>query len=176
MYTPHVITLINVSQNQDESLFYNATILDNVFLDPGKSTSSERNGMSDRDSATLFIPFSTVGRDGTGAAKEYIPPKAYDKLSDKRGYWTLKDGGDSSAVECYFIKGEVNNEVFNGTLADVAVADLCVVDDTETPHDVFEYESYEDMVREYDYVYAVTTVLLRDFGRKSMQHFQVGAR
>ena len=147
MYTPHIITLINVSVNDDETLAYNATVLDKVFLDTSKATSSGKNGMTDMDTATLFIPFSAVGKSITGQEKAYVSPKAYDALDDKSEFWTLKDSGDISAVECFFVKG--------------------IVDDIG---------SYEDMKREYDYVFAVTRVLLRDFGSTSMRHFQVGAR
>lgn len=147
MYTPHVITLINVSENADETLSYNATVLDSVFLDTAKATNSGKAGLTDADTATLFIPFTTVGKSLTGRAKSYFPPMAYEKLTDKSIAWTLKDGGETSAVECFFVKGNIS-----------------------------EPGSYDDMKREYDYVYAVTRVLLRDFGSPAMQHFQVGAR
>ena len=147
MYTPHIITLINVTEKLDETLQYNATVLDGVFLDAAKGTSSGKAGLTDTDTATLFIPFSTVGKSFKGALKKYYPPKAYEQLSDKSGAWTLKDGGESSAVECFFVKGIVN-----------------------------PVGSFDDMKREYDYVYAVTRVLLRDFGSPSMQNFQVGAK
>ena len=176
MYTPHIVTLINVSQFDDETLFYNVTILDKVFLDLSKRTNVNKSGLTDADSATLFIPFSTVGKDGAGNAKQYISPKAYEALEDKRGYWTLKDGGESSAVECYFVKGQLTADIYYGTLADIAVVDFDIVDDETTEHPVFDGESYEDMTRDYDYVYAVTSVDLRDFGRASMQHFQVGGK
>lgn len=176
MYTPHIVTLINVSENSAEELIYNVTILDPVFLDLSKRTNINKSGLTDADAATLFIPFSTVGRDGTGAEKQYVTPKVYEALEDKSGYWTLKDGGNSSAVECYFVKGQLPGGIYYGTLADIAVVDIDVVDDETTPHAAFEVESYEDAVRDFDYVYAVTSVDLRDFGRKHMQHFQVGGK
>ena len=147
MYTPHLITLINVSENLDETLSYNATVLDGVFLDTAKATLSGKLGLTDEDTATLFIPFSTVGKSLTGDTKEFVPPKAYENLADKSGAWTLKDGGESSAVECFFVKGNITT-----------------------------VGSYDDMKREYDYVYAVTRVFNRDFGSPAMQHFQVGAK
>lgn len=176
MYTPHVVTLINVTENKDETLFYNVTYLDKVFLDLSKRTNVNKSGLADADSATLFIPFSTVGKDATGREKQYVSPKVYDALFDKRGYWTLKDGGDSSAVECFFIKGHITGDVYHGTLADIAVVDIDIVDDAETAHAVYEGASYEETTRELDYVYAVTSVDLRDFGSQSMQHFQVGGK
>lgn len=177
MYTPHIVVLVNVTENDDESLFYNATILDKVFLDLSKRTNVNKSGLSDADSATLFIPFSTVGKSFSGQAKQYITPKAYEALEDKSGYWTLKDGGDTSAVECYFIKSAIGNfDLYYGTLADIAVADVDIVDDDTTIHSNVEFEGYREMKRRYDYVYAVTSVDLRDFGRSSMQHFQVGGK
>lgn len=80
--------------------------------------------------------------------KEYLPPKKYKEKSDKSDFWTLFDGGDSSGSECYFIKGAVNA----GNL------------------------SYKDARENYDYVYRVTSVDLRDFGRERMRHWQVGGR
>ena len=176
MYTPHIVVLINVSENDDETLFYNATILDKVFLDLSKRTNVNKSGLSDADSATLFIPFYTVGKSFAGQEKKYVKPKAYEKLADKSGSWTLKDGGDSSPVECYFIKDIDELETYLGSVADVAVCDIAVADDATTPHSDVEVEGYSSMKERYDYVYAVTTVDLRDFGRRSMQHFQVGGK
>jgi hypothetical protein len=147
MYTPHIITLINASEQTDGTMEYNSTILDGVFLDLSKQTNVSKSGLSDADSATLFIPFSIVGKDALGSSKSYIEPKAYEALQDKSGYWTLKGGGKSSAVECFFIKGKVDTVL-----------------------------SYADSLTAYDYVYAVTTVDLRDFGSKDMQHWQVGGK
>lgn len=147
MYTPHVITLVNATENANEQMEYNITVLDGVFLDLSKRKNVDKSGLSDADAATLFIPFSTVGKDTQGTTKQYISPKAYDALANKSGYWTLKEGGKSSAVECFFIKGTVS-----------------------------EVSSYAEAKNAYDYVYAVTSVDLRDFGSDDMQHFQVGGK
>ena len=177
MYTPHTITLILAEEQNDGTMAYNPVILSGVFLDLNKRSNVNRSGLADADSATLFIPFSTVGKSFTGQEKQYIAPKAYEALTDKSGYWTLKDGGDSSAVECYFIKSADGNfDLYYGSLADVALADVDVVDDDTTIHSNVEFEGYREMQRRYDYVYAVTSVDLRDFGRSSMQHFQVGGK
>lgn len=147
MYTPHIITLVNATENSSGVMEYNITILDKVFLDVSKRSNVNKSGLSDADVATLFIPFSTVGKSVSGTAKQYIAPKAYDALADKSGYWTLKDGGKASAGECFFIKGQITN---------VTSLAQCKAD--------------------YDYVYSVTTVDLRDFGTQDMQHYQVGGR
>ena len=78
--------------------------------------------------------------------KEYLPPKEYLAQEDKSGYWTLFTGGNSGPAECYFIKGAIENAAI----------------------------SYSDALDSYDYVYRVTTVDLRDYGRRKMQHWQVG--
>ena len=147
MYTPHIITLVNATENASGVMEYNVTYLDKVFLDVSKRSNVNKSGLSDADTATLFIPFSTVGKDAQGNEKTYVSPKAYDQLTDKSQNWTLKDGGNSSGGECFFIKGQA------ATVTSLAQA-------KET----------------YDYVYAVTTVDIRDFGTEDMQHFQVGGR
>lgn len=79
---------------------------------------------------------------------QYVTPKAYSALESKSGYWTIFDGGESSSSECYFIKGAVENAAI----------------------------SYAEAQRTYDFVYRVTSVDLRDFGRTQMQHWMVGGR
>ena len=149
MYTPHVVTLYNVTEDPDTlEISYNITVLDGVFLDRSEAKNIEKSGLKDADSATLFIPFSVTATDGTtGAAKTYIGPKAYRALTDPSGYWTLEDGGVNSGADCFFIKGEV-----------VSTA------------------GYRQIRETYDDVYNVTTVDTRDFGSEDMQHWQVGAR
>lgn len=78
--------------------------------------------------------------------KKYVTPKEYANKTDKTRFWTLFDGGDESGAECYFVKG---------------IADAV---------------SYREARETYDYCYHVTSVDLRDFGRASMQHWQVGGR
>ena len=149
MYTPHVVTIYNVTENPDTlELDYNITFLRGVFLDRNEAASIEKSGLRDADAATLFIPFSVDAVDAvTGSQKQYIGPKAYRQLEDPSDYWTLESGGVSSAADCFFIKGEVVN-----------------------------YNGYNRMREYYDDVYDVTTVDTRDFGSEDMQHWQVGAR
>lgn len=82
------------------------------------------------------------------AGKQYVTPKAYAALSDKSGYWTLFDDGDECGADCYFIKGEVTDSLYPFSTARMA----------------------------HDYCYQVSSVDLRDFGRESMRHWQVGGR
>lgn len=149
MYTPHTVTIYNVSENPDTlEQEYNVTFLRGVFLDRRQAINIEKSGLQDADAATLFIPFSVEAIDAeTESPKEYIGPKAYRQLSDVTGYWTLEPGGVSSGADTFFVKGEV-----------------------------LSYEGYGKMREQYDDVYDITTVDMRDFGSEDMQHWQVGAR
>lgn len=149
MYTPHVVTVYNVTEDPDTlEINYNITVLDGVFLDRSHARNIEKTGLRDADSAALFIPFSVSAVDGeTGKKKKYIGPKAYRELADKTGYWTLEAGGTNSGVDCFFIKGKVITKA-----------------------------GYRYIREHNDDVYDVTTVDTRDFGSKDMQHWQVGGR
>jgi hypothetical protein len=149
VYTPHVVTLYNVSENPETlEQDYNITVLKGVFLDRSHARNIEKSGLRDADSATLFIPFSVDATDGvSGLTKQYIGPKAYRDLADPSDYWTLEAGGNSSGVDCFFIKGEVVTKA-----------------------------GYRYIRENYDNVYDVTTVDERDFGSTDMQHWQVGGR
>ena len=59
MYTPHAVTIYNVSENPDTlKLEYNVTFLRGVFLDRRQAANIEKSGLRDADAATLFIPFT----------------------------------------------------------------------------------------------------------------------
>ena len=141
MYTPHIITLVNCIEGDDYAMQYLPTVLRGVMLQASKKTNVSKSGLVDADSVTLFIPFSV-----DAGGKTFLKPKEYAATEDKSGVWTLKAGGESSAAECYFIKGEVNA---NGM-------------------------SYAQALVAFDDVYRVTSVDIRDFGSASMQHWQVG--
>ena len=79
--------------------------------------------------------------------KQFLPPKEYKRQSNKAKYWTLFDGGESSGTECYFIKGAVSAAI-----------------------------PYKAAREKYDFVYRVTSVDTRDYGRARMQHWQVGGK
>ena len=149
MYTPHTVTVYNVTEDPETLwLEYNVTYLRGVFLDRHEAANIEKSGLRDADAATLFIPFSVEAVDAvTGEKKQYIKPKAYRQLEDKTGYWTLEGGGMSSGADSFFVKGEI-----------------------------LDLNGYAKMRETYDDVYDITTIDTRDFGSADMQHFQVGAR
>ena len=149
MYTPHTVTLYNVTENPDTlEVGYNITILRGVFLSRSHARNIEKTGLRDADSARLYIPFSVTAVDGiTGRRKTYVRPKAYRELTDTTEYWTLEAGGASSGVDCFFIKGEVVTQA-----------------------------GYRYIRENTDDVYDITTVDTKDFGSEDMQHWQVGGR
>lgn len=101
MYTPHTVTMVNVVDDG-----YNSVVLNGVFLDLSKRSNINKSGLSDADSATLFIPFSIQ------TDKTYLPPKQYKALTERSEYWTISDDGDNSGADCYFIKGAVTDNIY----------------------------------------------------------------
>ena len=101
MYTPHTVTLILAEEDS-----YNSVVLNGVFLDLSKRSNVNKSGLSDADSATLFIPFYIE------TDKDYVSPKTYEALQDKSGCWTIFDEGNESGADCYFIKGEVSTDIY----------------------------------------------------------------
>lgn len=149
MYTPHTVTLYNAHENVDTlKNEYNITILQGVFLSISKGANVLRSGLENADAATLFIPFSVNARNAlTGERQTYISPKEYERLADKSAHWTLRSGGTSSAKDCFFVKGEVVSEL-----------------------------DFQDINANFDDVYRVSSVDPRDFGEKSMQHWEVSGK
>lgn len=148
MYTPHTVTVYNVSEADDYTVVRNITILKGVFLSLSKADNIRKSGLESADSATLYIPFNVLAVDGvTREKKTYLPAKQYDRQTEKSGYWTLDTGGESSAVNCFFVKGKV------------------VLD-----------KSYNEIRNMVDFVFDVTSVDTKDFGTSDMQHWQVGGR
>lgn len=106
---PHTVTLYNVEKERaaadvtKKRLLNHITVLADVFLDEGAGAEIRDGGAERADTATLFIPFSATAVDGiTGAAKQYVTPKAFDRLEDKSGAWTLLPG-----TGCFFARGRV---------------------------------------------------------------------
>ena len=148
MYTPHTVTIYNVSRETDLSTFddidtNNITVLSGVFLDAVKGTNVRESGLESADAVTLYIPFSVTAYDGVSKAeKTYVPPMEYWKAVDKSGVWTL-----SADRNTFFIKGEV-------------------------VEDVHATEEYINLMN--DNVYIVTKVDEKDFGSVGLRHWEVG--
>lgn len=144
---PHVVTVFNMWENPDtlETLYY-VTILRGVLLDISKGTNIAKTGLTDADTATLYIPFTATAESSTGDAKTYVDPKEFYRAENKSELWTLDSGGQSSSTSTYFAKGEITDAM-----------------------------SLARLKEEYDYVYDVSSVDVRDFGG-DMRHWQVGGK
>lgn len=91
------ITLYNkYSDNGIEK--WQRTVIKGVFWNAIKGAVTRRTGVSSADSLQLFIPFSAK------VSRIYKPPKAWQALADKSGFWTIKS-------EDTVVKGEINTEV-----------------------------------------------------------------
>lgn len=148
---PHTVTVYNkVEDETTGAAIYNITILRGVFLDISKGANVMKSGLVSADSATLYIPMSikAINAD-TGEEQTFVNQKEYERLAQsmRHGYWTLRPGGSSSSVDCFFVKGELT-----------------------------ENTSFSDLKNRYDDVYDVSTVDTKDFGSKSMWHWEVGGR
>lgn len=84
---------------------YQRTVLYGVFWDERKAVNRLQSGLEDADKVTIIIPF-TVTTD-----KKYVAPKAFDKLPDKTGYFTLQEGDR-------VVRGDINFEI-TGKVSDL---------------------------------------------------------
>lgn len=111
MYTPHTVTIYNISKGTA-----NITILRGVFLDIAQSDNIAKTGLANADKATLYIPLSIKAINAlTGVEQQYLPPKEYEQEEDKAAFWTIGKHGKGSSTNCFFIKGEVVDETgYNG--------------------------------------------------------------
>lgn len=148
MYTPHTVTIYNVTEQEDYTPIYNVTVIKGVLLDASKGSNVLKSGLENADSVRMFIPFSATALNGkTGEEQSYLPPKLYDNAVDKTRHWTLRTSGATSATACFFVKGEVIEEGSYGAIDSL-----------------------------YDDVYRVSSVDEKDFGTPDMQHWEVGGR
>lgn len=146
---PHTVTVYNMLEDITTGMpQYNITILRGVFLDISKASNVMKSGLANADSAMLYIPMSIKAVNAkTGEEQKFVGQKEYEQLEDTAGFWTLRTGGKSSVTDCFFVKGEVTEDA-----------------------------GYQYISTRYDDVYDVTSVDTRDFGSKSMWHWQVGGR
>ncbi len=145
---PHTVTVYNKMENDMGVATYNITLLRGVFLDISKAANVIKSGLTSADSVMLYIPMSIKAINAeTGEEQRFVSPKEYERLEDdeRHAFWTLRVGGISSVADCFFMKGEMT-----------------------------EKASFGDLKNRFDDVYDVTTVDTKDFGSKSMWHWEVG--
>lgn len=147
MYTPHTVTVYNMSTETDKTTFEDvttahATVLRGVLLQACKAVNVRESGLVGADAVSLYIPFDVEAVDGeTGAAKQYADPMHYWAAEDRSGLWTLSVDGNGG--DTHFVKGEVL---------------------TANP----------DIMLAHDDCWKVTKVDTFDYGSEDMQHWQVG--
>lgn len=140
MYAPDTVTVFNAAAGEVW-----ATVLRGVFLEASAGAEAQRSGMGSESAARLFIPFAARAEDpASGAEREYLPPREYERCEDRGGYWTLTPEGEGSAADCWFIKGVWP-----------------------------EAESYGRMRGTADGVFRVTAVTARDYGSPELRHWEV---
>jgi len=144
MYAPHTVTLFNVWEDANLAIQSNITILHGVFLDTDSNVRANQNGLSDSSSAVLYIPMDVLATATTGVLKHYIAPYQFTTASTKTNLWTLDSGGESNSTSTYFARGE---HTTYQSLAQLKAAGV---------------EAFD-----------VVSVKTRDYGSKSMQHWQV---
>lgn len=87
MITNSNITIYNRYFNSTTRLdSYQRTILQGVFWDDKKAVNQIQSGLQDADEVLIIIPFSV------NSDKQYISPKEFEKLEDRTGYFTLREG------------------------------------------------------------------------------------
>lgn len=107
MYTPHTVTIYNSLGKDPETgkPRNEITILNGVFLDISQGENIMRSGLANVDHAILYIPMSIKAVNATTEQEQqYVPPKEYELLEDKTGFWTI---GERKNNGCYFVKGKV---------------------------------------------------------------------
>ncbi len=84
---------------------YQRTVLYGVFWDEVKAVNRVQSGLEDADKVTIIIPFAVT------TDKKYAPPKEFEKLEDKAGYFTLQEGDR-------VVKGAIDFEI-TGKVSDL---------------------------------------------------------
>ena len=84
---------------------YQRTVLKGVFWDERKAVNRLQSGLEDADKVTIIIPFAVT------TDKKYAPPKEFEKLEDKTGYFTLQEGDR-------VVKGAIDFEI-TGKVSDL---------------------------------------------------------
>lgn len=155
MYTPHTVTIFNAHEDPDFTLRYSVTVLEGVFLDTTTGAGNSNTGAQGQNSASLYIPFSVKATDAvTGERKKYVPGITFHALDWQGDAWTLEGGGENSGIDCYYIKGRVNDVI-------------------DVENDAIDYDTLRGKFPD---VYAVQSVRTCDYGSKDMQHWAVTSR
>lgn len=84
---------------------YQRTVLKGVFWDERKAINRLQSGLEDADEVSIIIPIRVA------IDKKYVPPKEFEKLPDKTGYFTLQEGDR-------VVRGDIDFEI-TGKVSDL---------------------------------------------------------
>lgn len=145
MYAPHSVTVYNVCRDGEAYIAF----LDGVFLDASRGGGVVQNGAVSEDAAALFIPLDCRAVDPvSGRAQAFCEPKAFDRLEDREGFWTIGPREGRCCADCFFVRGRAVEP-------EMGFAEI--------------RERYEDVFR-------VSSAAVRDFGGEDMRHWQIGGK
>lgn len=106
MYTNSNITIYNsYFDKATRTNRYQRTTLYGVFWDCKKAANKVVSGLENADEVFIAIPFAVSSN------RKYIAPKAFEKLDDKTGYFTLRE-------EDRVVQGEIDLEI-TGKVSDL---------------------------------------------------------
>lgn len=125
---------------------YQRTQIKGVFWENRKAANVLRAGSLAADSASIYISLTKGG--------DYLPPKAWQKLANKAGKWTLQIGD-------YIVRGLVTDEIHEARIGPIPPAESAF--------------QITDLKAAHDDVLEIKSVDLVDYGSPNMHHWQIGA-
>ena len=96
MYTNGSITLFNRIE-LEENIIYQVTVIDNVYIECRNQIKVQTIGNDISNGVIVAIPINQIKVTND---RQYIKPKKFNELENKKYNWTLQDGD-------FFIKGAV---------------------------------------------------------------------
>lgn len=129
---------------------YQRTWIQAIAWENRKAANVLRSGLLEADSVAVYIPLER------GAS--YLSPRAWGKLADKSGKWTLQPGD-------YLVKGLVSDEI----------VDAVPGSDGPPPVPAQPAFTITDLKAKYDDVVRINSVDRMDYGSPHLHHWQIGA-
>lgn len=123
--------------------------LDGVLLSTSYGSSMMKKIAACDDGAVLFIPFACRAVDPvSGQEQRFCTPREFDRLENHEGVWTVGTRDARSCADCFFVKGKVVEP-------DMSFAEI--------------NDQFEDVFR-------VSSVDVRDFGSTGLRHWKIGGK
>ena len=142
MTSPHTVTLISFHDSAPC-----LTVLRGVMLQGMSGKTVLRDGDMDETKVVLYIPFSVIAENPSGAPSSFLLPHEFAACTDPESHWTLQSEGESAGRCGFFVKGELNEPI-----------------------------SLAEARKIYDEVYVIAGYSAHDYGSPSMRHWEVRSR